>query len=78
MTSMGFVLPRLVDQDLFYQCVQQLCSQLGGLAAFLDFPSNKAPTNFLPQKVKKKTVFLSKTVFFVVAGEGFEPTTSGL
>lgn len=36
MTSMGFVLPRLVDQDLFYQCVQQLCSQLGGLAAFLD------------------------------------------
>ena len=41
-------------------------------------PSNKAFKNFLPQKVKKKTVFLSKTVFLVVAGEGFEPTTSGL
>ena len=42
------------------------------------FPSNKDFKNFLPQKVKKKTVFLSKTVFLVVAGEGFEPTTSGL
>ena len=29
------------------------------------FPSNKAFKNFLPQKLRKKTVFLSKTVFLV-------------
>ena len=34
--------------------------------------------NIFAQKVMKKTVFLLKTVFLVVAGEGFEPTTSGL
>ena len=29
------------------------------------FPSSKAFKNFLPQKLRKKTVFLSKTVFLV-------------
>ena len=42
------------------------------------FPSNKALKNFCRKKVKKRTVFLSKTVLLVVAEEGFEPTTSGL
>lgn len=35
------------------------------------FPSNKALKNFCRKKVKKRTVFLSKTVLLVVAGEIF-------
>ena len=31
-----------------------------------------------PRKVMKKAVFFRKTAFLVVAGEGLEPTTSGL
>ena len=32
----------------------------------------------IAKKVQKKTDFNKKSVFLVVAGEGFEPTTSGL
>ena len=71
------------DKSLILYTYENPCE----LARFIDYtrsripqivPSNKAFKNFLPRKVKKKTVFLSKTVFLVVAGEGFEPTTSGL
>ena len=34
--------------------------------------------NWICLKVQKAAVFLSKTAALVVAGEGFEPTTSGL
>ena len=32
----------------------------------------------MPKKVQKSTDFFAKSVLLVVAGEGFEPTTSGL
>ena len=73
----------ILDKSLILYTYEIPCE----LASFVDyprsripqiFPNNKAFKNFLPRKVKKKTVFLSKTVFLVVAGEGFEPTTSGL
>ena len=70
-------------KSLFLYTYENPCE----LASFVDyprsripqiFPNNKTFKNFSPRKVKKKTVFDKKTVFLVVAGEGFEPTTSGL
>ena len=37
-----------------------------------------SPKNETPRKVQKSTDFFTKSVLLVVAGEGFEPTTSGL
>ena len=42
------------------------------------FPKTKVRKTKYPRKVMKKAVFFRKTAFLVVAGEGLEPTTSGL